>query len=72
MAGGGVVGKRIDVFATALTTGLTVEQIEDLDLSYAPPLAPVYDPVLIAATVARKRLAAAARKETAAAGGAGS
>jgi NADPH-dependent 2,4-dienoyl-CoA reductase/sulfur reductase-like enzyme len=71
MAGAGVVAKRIDVFATALTAGFTVEQIEDLDLSYAPPFAPVYDPVLIAASVARKRRAAAERKEPAAAGGVG-
>jgi NADPH-dependent 2,4-dienoyl-CoA reductase/sulfur reductase-like enzyme len=68
MAGVGVVAKRIDVFATALAAGLTVEALEALDLSYAPPFAPVFDPVLIAATVARKRLEAAARKEAAAAG----
>ena len=68
MAGVGVVAKRIDVFATALAAGFTVEALEDLDLSYAPPLAPVYDPVLIAATVARKRLQAADRKEAAAIG----
>jgi NADPH-dependent 2,4-dienoyl-CoA reductase/sulfur reductase-like enzyme len=72
MAGAGVVAKRIDVLATALAAGFTVEQIEGLDLSYAPPFAPVYDPVLIAASVARKRLAGAARKEPAAAGRTGS
>ena len=44
------------------------EKLEDLDLSYAPPFAPVYDPVLIAATVARKRLHAAARKDAASTG----
>jgi pyruvate/2-oxoglutarate dehydrogenase complex dihydrolipoamide dehydrogenase (E3) component len=49
--------KRIDVFAAALRAGLNVGEIEDLDLSYAPPFAPVYDPVLIAAGVARKALA---------------
>jgi NADPH-dependent 2,4-dienoyl-CoA reductase/sulfur reductase-like enzyme len=65
MAGVGVVAKRIDVLATALAAGFTVEALEDLDLSYAPPLAPVYDPVLMAATVARKRLHAADRKEAA-------
>ena len=68
MAGVGVVAKRIDVFATALTAGFDVEALENLDLSYAPPFAPVYDPVLIAATVARKRLRAAERKEAAAPG----
>jgi hypothetical protein len=30
------------------------QQIEQLDLAYAPPLAPAYDPVLIAPAVARK------------------
>ncbi len=56
MAGRGVVAKRIDVLATALHAGMSVADVEDLDLSYAPPLAPVYDPVLIAASVARKAL----------------
>lgn len=30
----GAVAKRIDTYATALFTGLTVDQISDLDLSY--------------------------------------
>ncbi|MBK9180316.1 MAG: FAD-dependent oxidoreductase [Acidimicrobiales bacterium] len=41
--------KRIDVFATALTAGMDVYRLIDLDLSYAPPFAPVWDPVLTAA-----------------------
>ena len=41
--------KRIDVLATALTAGMTVEQMTALDLSYAPPFSPVWDPVLVAA-----------------------
>jgi NADPH-dependent 2,4-dienoyl-CoA reductase/sulfur reductase-like enzyme len=41
--------KRIDVLATALWNEMTVEEISGLDLSYAPPFAPVWDPVLIAA-----------------------
>ena len=41
--------KRIDVLATAIWTGMTVEEVSGLDLSYAPPFAPVWDPVLIAA-----------------------
>jgi NADPH-dependent 2,4-dienoyl-CoA reductase/sulfur reductase-like enzyme len=51
----GVAG-RINVLATAIHAGMTVTQIESLDLAYAPPLAPVYDPVLVAAGVARKEL----------------
>jgi NADPH-dependent 2,4-dienoyl-CoA reductase/sulfur reductase-like enzyme len=42
-------GKRIDVFATALWCGLTVDELVNVDLSYAPPVAPLWDPVLIAA-----------------------
>jgi NADPH-dependent 2,4-dienoyl-CoA reductase/sulfur reductase-like enzyme len=56
MAGVGAVATRIDVFATALAANMTVADIERLDLAYAPPFAPVYDPILIAATVARKAL----------------
>jgi hypothetical protein len=41
--------KRIDVLATALTAQFTVEGLLHLDLSYAPPFAPVWDPVLMAA-----------------------
>ncbi|MDA8362609.1 MAG: FAD-dependent oxidoreductase [Gammaproteobacteria bacterium] len=54
MAGGDTVAKRIDVFATALHARMRVDEVESLDLSYAPPFAPVYDPVIIAAAVARK------------------
>lgn len=56
----GITG-RIDVYATALSARLTVSALEQLDLAYAPPLAPVYDPVLVAAAVAQKELAKADR-----------
>jgi NADPH-dependent 2,4-dienoyl-CoA reductase/sulfur reductase-like enzyme len=54
LLGGQIVGiegaaKRIDVLATALHAGLTVGEMINLDLSYAPPYSPVWDPVLIAA-----------------------
>jgi pyruvate/2-oxoglutarate dehydrogenase complex dihydrolipoamide dehydrogenase (E3) component len=41
--------KRIDVVATALHAGMTVEAMTQLDLAYAPPFSPLWDPVLIAA-----------------------
>jgi NADPH-dependent 2,4-dienoyl-CoA reductase/sulfur reductase-like enzyme len=41
--------KRIDVLATALHTGLSATDVVHLDLSYAPPYSPVWDPVQIAA-----------------------
>jgi len=49
IVGGEGAAKRIDVLATALWNDMTVEEISGLDLSYAPPFAPVWDPVLIAA-----------------------
>jgi pyruvate/2-oxoglutarate dehydrogenase complex dihydrolipoamide dehydrogenase (E3) component len=42
-------GKRIDVLAVALWNEMTVEEITSLDLGYAPPFSPVWDPVLITA-----------------------
>ncbi|MEV5320247.1 FAD-dependent oxidoreductase [Streptomyces sp. NPDC052687] len=42
-------GKRVDIAAVALTAGLTVEQVAHLDLGYAPPFSPVWDPVQVAA-----------------------
>jgi NADPH-dependent 2,4-dienoyl-CoA reductase/sulfur reductase-like enzyme len=41
--------KRIDVLATAIWNEMTAEEFLNIDLSYAPPFAPVWDPVLIAA-----------------------
>ena len=43
------VAKRIDIFATALFAGLAVDQIDNLDLSYTPPLGSPWDPVQVAA-----------------------
>jgi NADPH-dependent 2,4-dienoyl-CoA reductase/sulfur reductase-like enzyme len=40
--------KRIDVFATALWNQMPVAEMVNMDLSYAPPFSPVWDPVLIA------------------------
>jgi NADPH-dependent 2,4-dienoyl-CoA reductase/sulfur reductase-like enzyme len=39
------VSKRIDVFATALFHGMSVEGLNDLDLSYTPPFSSPWDPV---------------------------
>lgn len=48
-------GKRVDIAAVALTARMTVEQMTALDLGYAPPFSPVWDPILVAA---RKAVAA--------------
>jgi NADPH-dependent 2,4-dienoyl-CoA reductase/sulfur reductase-like enzyme len=50
------VAKRIDVFAAALQGGMTVEEISRLDLSYSPPFAPVWDPILVAANMGLRNL----------------
>jgi len=47
-------GPRIDVLATALHKGMTVEELSRLDLAYVPPIAPVWDPLLVATNVALK------------------
>ncbi len=49
--------KRIDGLAIALWNGMTVEEMTGLDLGYAPPYAPVWDPILIAARKATDKLA---------------
>jgi hypothetical protein len=38
---------------------MTVEEVINLDLSYAPPFSPVWDPVLVAAREAAKAVAGA-------------
>ena len=42
-------GKRIDTLVAAITAGMTARNLMDLDLSYVPPLSPVWDPVQVAA-----------------------
>lgn len=61
LLGGQIIGqegaaKRIDVLATALWNQMTVEAILNMDLSYAPPFAPLWDPVLIAARKAWEKI----------------
>lgn len=61
LLGGQIVGvegaaKRVDVLATAIWTGLSVREFEMLDLGYAPPIAPVTDPLLAAAAKAVRAL----------------
>lgn len=50
LLGGQAIGingaeKRIDVLATALFNKMTIEELEDLDLSYSPPVNGVWDPI---------------------------
>jgi len=56
MIGQDVVAKRLDVLATAIYKKMTVFEIAELDLSYSPLYAPVWDPLLIAANRAIKEV----------------
>jgi len=56
IVGDGVVDKRIDVVASALTGRATIEQLSKYDLSYAPPYSTPMDPVITAANVLRNKL----------------
>jgi hypothetical protein len=50
--------KRIDTIATALTAGMTVFDVVDLDLAYAPPFSSVWDIVQVAARKAAAEVVA--------------
>ncbi|HWQ14868.1 MAG TPA: FAD-dependent oxidoreductase [Roseiflexaceae bacterium] len=59
LLGGQIVGqegvaKRIDTLAAALQAHWGVADLAALDLSYAPPFAPVWDPILVAANLAAR------------------
>ena len=56
LSGKGGVNKRSDILATALHARMTVMDVGWLDLSYAPPYSPTWDPVQVAATVAEKAI----------------
>lgn len=56
LLGGSITGTdraaiRIDTIATALERDMTVAELVRVDLAYAPPFSPVWDPVLVAAKV---------------------
>jgi len=56
IVGPGDVGKRIDVVATALSFGATIDQLAQLDLAYAPPFSSAMDPLHQAANALRNKL----------------
>jgi rhodanese-related sulfurtransferase len=51
------VDKRIDVIAVAIRAGMTVRDLQDLELSYAPPYGSAKDPVNYAGFVASNVIA---------------
>ena len=64
VVGPGEVAKRIDVIVTALTLGGTIENLANLDLSYAPPYNSAMDPLHQAANVIRNKLIGIAKSLT--------
>ncbi|MBN2644663.1 MAG: FAD-dependent oxidoreductase [Desulfuromonadaceae bacterium] len=54
--GPGHADRRIDIAVTALSAGMTVDQLANLDLSYAPPFSPAMDNILAAANILRNKM----------------
>ena len=56
VVGPGEAAKRVDVIATALRFGATVDDVATLDLGYAPPYSGALDNVMHAANILRNKL----------------
>jgi len=56
MVGKEGVAHRINAIAVALHNKMTVEDFSRMDLAYAPPFGPVWDPLLTAANQLMKKL----------------
>lgn len=54
IVGGPDAAKRIDALAVGVWNQMTVADFEQLDLGYAPPFSPVWDPTLVAARMAER------------------
>ncbi|HEY2383342.1 MAG TPA: FAD-dependent oxidoreductase [Terriglobia bacterium] len=57
VVGYGDASKRVDVAATAITAGLRIDELAQLDLAYSPPYGNLWDPLLIAAQAVLRNLA---------------
>lgn len=55
-AGYGDASKAIDVAATAIISGLRIDDLAQLDLAYSPPYGNLWDPLLIAAQAVLRRM----------------
>lgn len=55
IVGGPMAAVRIDTIATALTAGMTVDEVAQLDLAYAPPVGTLWSPLLVAMNVLLRR-----------------
>lgn len=54
--GPGEAARRIDIAAMALTAGMTVDQLANADLVYAPPYSPAIDNIITAANILRNKM----------------
>ena len=59
IVGGQIIGTggsamRLDTLVAAVSAGMTLDDLYGLDMAYAPPFAPVWDPLLIAARTGMK------------------
>jgi NADPH-dependent 2,4-dienoyl-CoA reductase/sulfur reductase-like enzyme len=55
VCGGAGSAMRANVLAAAIQQKLTLDEVADLDLLYAPQFSPLWDPILTAAKHARKQ-----------------
>ncbi len=56
VAGYGDASKRIDVAAAAITGGMRVDELAQLDLAYSPPYGTLWDPLLVAAQAVLRKM----------------
>jgi hypothetical protein len=54
--GYGDAARRIDVAAAAITSGMRVDELNQLDLAYSPPYGSLWDPLLIAAQALERKI----------------
>ena len=54
--GGFSLAGRVNTLAVAISSGLSIKQLNEIDFVYAPPVAPVYDPILIVASQGIKKI----------------
>jgi NADPH-dependent 2,4-dienoyl-CoA reductase/sulfur reductase-like enzyme len=56
VTGYGEVSRRIDVAATAISSGMRIDDIAQLDLAYSPPYGSLWDPLLLAAQAVMRQM----------------
>jgi CoA-dependent NAD(P)H sulfur oxidoreductase len=56
VVGYGDASKRIDVAAAAITAGMRIDDVAQLDLAYSPPYGSLWDPLLLAAQAVLRNL----------------